>query len=229
MLPPVPPVKTPGAKQSRRSVSTSRPAFEEPKPGDVAHTSGDAPVHAPTSGKRPDPVPQEVAASHPGLPIKEKTESAPINIKIPKHQDPKEDPQVIVSTSLLAFARVRATPRASAMHTAIAPFVGEERHHRVPSAAPRQSCLQGGPCMRFSLGERRALYLYCSTHLAGSLGTVVIIRCAGSLGHDVTAMSDGTSFACHGANVEATRSRFGRGWCLFVATVAAHRNRSEET
>lgn len=98
MLPPVPPAKTPGAKLSRRSVSTSRPALEEPKPGDVAHTAGDAPVHAPTSGKAPEPVPQEVAASHPGLPIKEKTASAPIDVKIPKHRDPKEDPQVIVST-----------------------------------------------------------------------------------------------------------------------------------
>lgn len=99
-LPPVPPVKAPG-KQARRSVSTSRVAQkakdEEPKPGDVTHTAGDAPIHAPTSGKSPEPVAEEIAASHPGLPIKEKTTSAPIDIKIPKHRDPKEDPQVIVS------------------------------------------------------------------------------------------------------------------------------------
>lgn len=108
MLPPVPPVKTPGAKQSRRSVSTSRPAEaqkdEEPKPGDVTHTSGDAPIHAPTSGKRPEPVAEEVAASHPGLPIKEKSAAAPINIKIPKHRDPKEEPQVIVSVLVCSCA-----------------------------------------------------------------------------------------------------------------------------
>lgn len=117
MLPPVPPLKTPASPTSAgrpRGISSSSARNakakddSEPKPGDVTASSGDAPIHAPTGGANPDPVPEEVAGAAPGLPIKERTGSAPIDVKIPKHRDPEEPAQTIVSTSCITACRISA-------------------------------------------------------------------------------------------------------------------------
>lgn len=105
-----------------------------------------------------------------------------------RHQDPQAPgPQGGTSGDCeycFFSARVRGTRLCHAYRQCFR--LAEERHHRVPPAAPRERCLQKDRACVFRSGRDVRSALSSTTHLAGSLGAVVIIRCAGSLGHDVT-------------------------------------------